>query len=51
MHIAFSGSVAVSFFGNEEGNKGMQSTVDALQGTNDTLEGSLATVSLALEIV
>ncbi|XP_052787101.1 protein tweety homolog 1-A-like isoform X2 [Mya arenaria] len=44
------GSVAVGFFGNEEGNKGMQSTMDALQGTNDTLAGSLDTLSVLDEV-
>ncbi|XP_060551960.1 protein tweety homolog 1-B-like isoform X2 [Ruditapes philippinarum] len=39
------GSVAVGYFGNEEGNKGVQSTVDALQDANDTLSGSLATLT------
>lgn len=42
----FSGSVAVGYFGNEEGNKGIQSTVDAIQDTNDTISGSLATVGI-----
>ncbi|XP_053393580.1 protein tweety homolog 1-A-like isoform X2 [Mercenaria mercenaria] len=39
------GCVAVGYFGNEEGNKGIQSTVDAIQDTNDTLSGSLATLT------
>lgn len=38
------GSIAVGFFGNEEGNKGIQSTSEALQDTNDTLTGSLVTL-------
>ncbi|KAH3861581.1 protein tweety homolog 1-A-like isoform X2 [Dreissena polymorpha] len=38
------GSIAVGFFGNEEGNKGVQSTIDAIQNTNDTLSGSLDTL-------
>ena len=41
----FRGGLAVGFFGNEEGNKGVQSTVDALQDTNDTLSNSVKTVS------
>lgn len=44
--IIFSiGGLAVGFFGNEEGNKGVQSTVDALQDTNDTLSNSVKTLS------
>lgn len=39
------GSVAVGYFGNEEGNKGIQSTVDAIQDTNDTITGSLVTLT------
>ena len=43
--ICFRGGLAVGFFGNEEGNKGVQTTSDALQDTNDTLTNSVKTVS------
>jgi len=42
----YSGSIAVGFFGNEEVDKGVQSTVEAIQDANETLSASLETVSI-----
>ncbi|KAK3580066.1 hypothetical protein CHS0354_001018 [Potamilus streckersoni] len=44
------GGLAVAFYGNEESNKGIQSTVDAIQDTNETVEEALSTLNTLVHL-